>query len=105
MNLVLNALGKPAAAHASVHRLSDGSRTLTLDEHHRDQFEKVIRDPVGQLLAPGRRVRVPPPPSSTAHERRPGVATYDSADGRLGAGHWGDAGPVQRNLWITQRYY
>jgi hypothetical protein len=29
--------------------------------HRRDQFEKVVQGRVGQLLAAGRRVKVPPP--------------------------------------------
>jgi hypothetical protein len=29
--------------------------------HRREQFEKVMQGPAGQLLAPGRRVKVPPP--------------------------------------------
>jgi RimJ/RimL family protein N-acetyltransferase len=29
--------------------------------HRREQFEMVMQGPVGQLLAPGRRVKVPPP--------------------------------------------
>jgi hypothetical protein len=33
--------------------------------HRREQFEKIMQGPAGQLLAPGRRVKVPPP-SGTA---------------------------------------
>jgi len=83
----LRALEAPLADRPHVQCLSDGSPPRTLAElgrdakvvgawlqslgglywdgiwvtHRREQFEKVTQGPVGKVLAPGRRGKVPPP--------------------------------------------
>ncbi len=64
----------------------------------------LVRGPLGQLVAPGRQVTIPPT-SSAAHQRLGGDAPYDAPVNPSVQEIASMTDPVLRNLHITQRYH